>query len=294
MNPQDPNLGPSYNSNEVPNYQPGASQGVASPSPQPIPGGFGAGSPQMSSQSAMAATNGKDFMKVFFLAFVFGFLGVDRFYVNKVGTGILKLITGGGVGIWVLIDLILIVKGSYTDKQGNKLVDREGKVRFAKNITIIAVVLAVLYIIFYVIFILLIGFGANSLNNTAKSLNNSANKQEASTSIKLLTIDNGTISTDISSITSDQSADPSLVSLDVQNLKDDCSGLNSDYTTANNIGSFNNSSLQSSWQSYLSKVKSSVSDCNAAAGNFNSTTSSALSTDISSVNSMGATLSKEL
>lgn len=35
-------------------------------------------------------------------------IGVDRFIMGKVGTGILKLITLGGFGVWWLIDLILI------------------------------------------------------------------------------------------------------------------------------------------------------------------------------------------
>ena len=37
-----------------------------------------------------------------------GWLGVDRFYVGDVVAGILKLITLGGCGIWVLIDYFLI------------------------------------------------------------------------------------------------------------------------------------------------------------------------------------------
>jgi len=36
-----------------------------------------------------------------------GYLGIDRFYLGYTGTGILKLITGGGLGIWWLIDLCL-------------------------------------------------------------------------------------------------------------------------------------------------------------------------------------------
>lgn len=55
------------------------------------------------------------------LCFFFGCLGVHRFYVGKIGTGILQLLTLGGLGIWTLIDFILIVIGSFRDKEGLKL-----------------------------------------------------------------------------------------------------------------------------------------------------------------------------
>ena len=48
-----------------------------------------------------------------------GFLGIHRFYVGKSGTGLLQIITFGGFGIWVLIDLIMIVMGKFTNKEGN-------------------------------------------------------------------------------------------------------------------------------------------------------------------------------
>jgi len=42
------------------------------------------------------------------LSILVGWLGVDHFVMGQVGLGILKLITGGGCGIWWLIDVILI------------------------------------------------------------------------------------------------------------------------------------------------------------------------------------------
>jgi len=55
------------------------------------------------------------------LCFFLGVLGVHRFYVGKIGTGILMLLTLGGLGIWALIDLILIVVGSFKDKDGRRV-----------------------------------------------------------------------------------------------------------------------------------------------------------------------------
>ena len=54
-----------------------------------------------------------------FLLFLFlGYLGAHRFYVGKIGTAILYIITFGGCGIWALIDLISIVLGSFKDNEG--------------------------------------------------------------------------------------------------------------------------------------------------------------------------------
>jgi TM2 domain-containing membrane protein YozV len=55
------------------------------------------------------------------LCFFLGVFGIHRFYVGKIGTGILQILTVGGLGIWTLIDFIMIVVGSFTDKQGNKI-----------------------------------------------------------------------------------------------------------------------------------------------------------------------------
>jgi TM2 domain-containing membrane protein YozV len=53
------------------------------------------------------------------LSIFLGELGVDRFYTGKIGTGILKLITVGGCGVWWLIDVIMIVTDKFTDSNGN-------------------------------------------------------------------------------------------------------------------------------------------------------------------------------
>lgn len=61
----------------------------------------------------------KRLLPAFLLAFFFGVFGVHRFYVGKIGTGILQLVTFGGVGIWALIDIVVLAWGRFTDKSGH-------------------------------------------------------------------------------------------------------------------------------------------------------------------------------
>ena len=57
------------------------------------------------------------------LCFFFGFFGAHRFYVGKIGTAILQIVTFGGLGIWWLIDFVMILIGEFSDSEGNKLVE---------------------------------------------------------------------------------------------------------------------------------------------------------------------------
>lgn len=85
----------------------------------------GCGAPQHSAQrnfgSNMSNKSDKEFLPTLLLCFFLGMFGVHRFYVGKVGTGILQLVTLGAFGIWALIDFFIIVTGNFTDKQGRKI-----------------------------------------------------------------------------------------------------------------------------------------------------------------------------
>ena len=89
----------------------------------------GCGAPQQARQpvvvSAPAAASATD-KRILPAALLCGFLGVfgaHRFYVGKIGTGLLQLFTLGGFGIWWLVDMIMIVVGAFTDSEGEKIVE---------------------------------------------------------------------------------------------------------------------------------------------------------------------------
>lgn len=81
----------------------------------------GCGAQQGIAPAVPFSASDKRIMPMAIICWFVGFLGVHRFYVGKVGTGLLMLFTFGGLGIWWLIDFIFILCGNFTDGDGNKI-----------------------------------------------------------------------------------------------------------------------------------------------------------------------------
>ena len=63
----------------------------------------------------------RDWLVTLLFSIFLGYLGIHRFYVGKIGTGILYLLTAGLFGIGYLVDFIKIICGKFTDKDGNAI-----------------------------------------------------------------------------------------------------------------------------------------------------------------------------
>jgi len=106
------------------------------PNVAPYPPTYGYSQPQLSNKS---------FLTTWLLSLLLGVLGVDRFYLGKIGTGILKLITFGGFGIWALVDLILVLTNKMRDKQGLLLEGYDKHKRVAWIVTGVLVLLSIVF-----------------------------------------------------------------------------------------------------------------------------------------------------
>jgi hypothetical protein len=78
----------------------------------------------LSAAHPLAEGEGKDWLTTLLLCIFLGGLGIHRFYTGHTGIGVVQLLTLGGCGIWALIDLIMIIVGSFKDAKGNLLVKK--------------------------------------------------------------------------------------------------------------------------------------------------------------------------
>lgn len=75
----------------------------------------------MTSTAAVPGTSEKNLLVATLLCFFLGTLGVHRFYVGKVGTGIAMILTLGGLGVWTLVDFIMLLVQAFKDSEGSTL-----------------------------------------------------------------------------------------------------------------------------------------------------------------------------
>lgn len=144
---------------------------VVSPA-APVPQATAWQQPNQQAAAPQEENPNKSYIAATLLSIFLGGLAIDRFYLGYIGTGIVKLITGGGFGIWQLIDLLRIAFGNLKAKNDPRPL--QGYAHHKKALQPISVILVVLSLL-VVPFILLIVFLAvpnlqhNSQSTQAKT-----------------------------------------------------------------------------------------------------------------------------
>ena len=69
-----------------------------------------------------ARAEGKSWLTTLLLCLFCGIFGAHRFYTGHKGIGFVQLITFGGLGIWWLVDMILILTGGFRHRDGSPLI----------------------------------------------------------------------------------------------------------------------------------------------------------------------------
>lgn len=86
----------------------------------------------------------RNFLAAFFISCTWGIFGVDRMYLGKWWTGLLKLVTIGGCGVWLVVDIISISKGNMRDAWGRELHGASEYQPFVHKFSLIFSIVAIL------------------------------------------------------------------------------------------------------------------------------------------------------
>jgi TM2 domain-containing membrane protein YozV len=74
--------------------------------------------PMPSASTPPTDSKASEFWTVFLLGLFLGVFGVHRFYARKFKSGIVQLLTFGGLGIWSFVDVVTILLGKFKSSTG--------------------------------------------------------------------------------------------------------------------------------------------------------------------------------